>query len=154
MRWDGHQVKCVEANGHRRASSIKSLGRNLGHLLQMKMIRGSAQGNTWMGSRWRLCCRVKQGVQTKGSSEEGDWVILHLRKLALSPVVVHSAVSDSLQPLGLLHAGLACPPVSPRTHSNSCPSSRRWCHPTISPSVVPFSTCLQCFPAPGSFPLH
>ena len=51
----------------------------------------------------------------------------------------------------LQHARLPCPSPTPRTCSNSCPSSR-WCHPTISSSVVPFSSCLQSFPASGAFP--
>ena len=61
---------------------------------------------------------------------------------------------DSLQPHGLQYARLPCPPSSPRVCSNSCPLSW-WCHPTqaISSSVVPFSFCLQCFPASGSFPM-
>ena len=57
---------------------------------------------------------------------------------------------DSLQPHGLQHARPPCPSPTPRVHSNSCPLSR-WCHPTISPSVIPFSSRLQCFPASGSF---
>ena len=57
-------------------------------------------------------------------------------------------VSDSLQPHGLQHASLPCPSPLPRVYSNSCPLSR-WCHPTISSSVVPFSSCLQSFPASG-----
>ena len=57
-------------------------------------------------------------------------------------------MSDSLQLHGLQHTSLPCPSLSPRVCSNSCPSSW-WCHPTISPSVVPFSSCLQSFP--GSF---
>ena len=56
-----------------------------------------------------------------------------------------SVVSDSLQPHGLQHTRLPCTPPTPRTCSNSCLSSR-WCHPTLSPSVVPFSSCLQYFP--------
>ena len=60
-------------------------------------------------------------------------------------------MSNSLQPHGLLHARLPCPSPTPGACSNSCPSSR-WCHPTISSSVVPFSSCLQSFPASGSFP--
>ena len=60
-----------------------------------------------------------------------------------------SVVSDSLQPHGLHHASLPCPSSSPRIWSNSCPLSQ-WCHPTISSSVYPFS-CLQSFPASGSF---
>ena len=60
-------------------------------------------------------------------------------------------LSDSLQPHGLQQARLPCPP-SPRAWSNSCPLSR-WCHPTISSSIVPFSSWPQSFPASGSFPM-
>ena len=63
-----------------------------------------------------------------------------------------SVVSDSLWPHGLQHARPPCPSPTPRACSDSCPSSR-WCHPTILSSVVPFSSCLQCFPASGSFPM-
>ena len=59
-------------------------------------------------------------------------------------------VSDSLQPHGLQHFRLPCPSPSPWACSNSRPLSR-WCHPTISSSVVPFSSCLLSFPASGSF---
>ena len=62
----------------------------------------------------------------------------------------HSVVSDSLQPHGLQHARPPCPSPTPGVHSNSCLLSR-WCHPTISSSVVPFSSCPQSFPASGSF---
>ena len=61
-----------------------------------------------------------------------------------------SVVSDSLQPHGLQHARLPCPSPSPGACASSCPSSW-WCHPTSSSSVVPFSSCLQSFPASGSF---
>ena len=60
-----------------------------------------------------------------------------------------SVVSDSLRPHGLQHARPPCPSPTPRVHPNPCPSSR-WCHPTISSSVVPFSSCPQSFPASGS----
>ena len=62
----------------------------------------------------------------------------------------HSIGSDSLWPYGLQHPRLPCPSQTPRACSNSCPSSR-WCHPTISSSVIPFSFCLQSFPVSGSF---
>ena len=55
-------------------------------------------------------------------------------------------MSDSLPPHRLQHARLPCPSPTPRNCSNSCPSSQ-WCHPTISSSVAPFSSCLQSFPA-------
>ena len=67
-----------------------------------------------------------------------------------SVLLSHSVVSDSLQPHGLQHARPPCPSPIPRVHSNSCPS-RRWCYPIISSSVIPFSSCLQSFPASGSF---
>ena len=60
-------------------------------------------------------------------------------------------MSDSLPPHGLQHARLPCSPPTPGAYSNSCPSSL-WCHPTISSSVVPFSSHLQSSPASGSFP--
>ena len=60
-----------------------------------------------------------------------------------------SVVSDSLRPHGLQHARPPCPSPTPGVYSNSCPLSR-WCHPTSSSSVVPFSSCLQPFPASGS----
>ena len=63
-----------------------------------------------------------------------------------------SVVSNSLQPYGLQHTRFPCPSPTPRACSNSSPSSW-WCHPTISSSFVPFSSCLQSFPASGSFPM-
>ena len=62
----------------------------------------------------------------------------------------HLVMSSSLQPHGLQHARPPCPSPAPRAHSNSYPLSR-WCHPTISSSVIPFSSHLQSFPASGSF---
>ena len=62
----------------------------------------------------------------------------------------HSVMSNSLRPHGLQHARFPCPSPTPGACSNSCPLSQ-WCHPTISSSVAPFSSCLQSFPASGSF---
>ena len=64
-----------------------------------------------------------------------------------------SIVSDSLQSHGLQHARPPCPSPTPRAYPNSCALSR-WCHPTISCSVIPFSSCLQCFSASGSFQMR
>ena len=61
-----------------------------------------------------------------------------------------SVMFDSLWPHGLQHARPPCPSPTHRVYSNSCPLSQ-WCHPTISSSVVPFSSHLQSFPASGSF---
>ena len=70
----------------------------------------------------------------------------------LSVQFSRSVVSDSLQIHGLQHARPPCPSPTPRVYSNSCPLSQ-WCHSTTSLSVVPFSSCLQTFPASGSFPM-
>ena len=61
----------------------------------------------------------------------------------------HSVVSDSLRPHELQHSRPPCPPPTPGVHSNSCPSSW-WCHPAISSSVIPFSSCPQSLPASES----
>ena len=68
--------------------------------------------------------------------------LLHGLKVQFS----RSVMSDSLRPHGLQHARPPCPLPTPRACSNSCPLSQR-CHPTISSSVVPFSSCFQSFPA-------
>ena len=61
-----------------------------------------------------------------------------------------SVMPNSLRPHGLQHTRLPCPSPTPGVHSNSCPSSQ-WCHPAISSSVIPFSSCPQSFPASESF---
>ena len=63
-----------------------------------------------------------------------------------------SVLSHSLGPHGMQYARLPCPSPTPGSCSNSCPSTW-WCHPTISSSVVPFSSRLQSFPASGVFPM-
>ena len=63
-----------------------------------------------------------------------------------------SVMSDSLQQHGWQHTRPPCSSPTPRVHPNPCPLSW-WCHPAISSSVVPFSTCPQSFPASGSFPM-
>ena len=83
--------------------------------------------------------------------------LLHASNLNWSPIFSsvqfnHSVIYNSLRPHGLQHARVTCPSPTPGAYSNSCPSSL-WCHSTNSSSVVPFSFCLQSFPASGSFPM-
>ena len=78
------------------------------------------------------------------------FVILEI--LRVSVQFSHSVVSNSLWPHELQHARPPCPSPTPRVHPNSCASSW-WCHPAISFSVVPFSSCPQSLPASGSFPM-
>ena len=89
------------------------------------------------------------------SAQQLTWLGTWTVRLVLNPSIQFScsAVSDSFWPHGLQHARPPCPSPTPGANSNSCPSSR-WCHPNISPSVIPFSSCLQSFPASGSFPTN
>ena len=64
-----------------------------------------------------------------------------------------SVMSNPLWPHGLQHGRIPCPSPTPRVYPNPCPSSQ-WCHPTISSSVGPFSSCLQSFPELGSFQMN
>ena len=76
-----------------------------------------------------------------------DFIMLY--KNITSVQFSHSVVSSSVQPHGLQHTRPLCPSPTPGVYPNSCPLSR-WCHPTISSSIIPFS-CPQSFPASGSF---
>ena len=92
---------------------------------------------------WYLAYRVL--------SITGKWRMSLLGRLSESVSQFScSVMSDSLWPHGLQHARPPCPSPTPRVYSNSCPLSR-WCHPTISSSVIPFFSGLQSFPASGSF---
>ena len=112
---------------------------------------------------WRILGTVEPGgLPSMGSHRVGhDWsdlaaaaawlVILNILQFS-SVQFSHSVPFDSLRPHGLQHARPPCPSPTPRVYSNSCPLSW-WCHLTISSSVIPFSSCLQSFPASGSFPM-
>ena len=83
-----------------------------------------------------------------------SWLgIVILLKWTCSSLFSHKVMSSSLWPYGLQHTRLPCPSLSPRVFSNSCPLSQ-WCHPTITSSIVSFSSCPQFFPATRSFPMN
>ena len=96
----------------------------------------------------------KEKEKKKHPASEISCINQHFSVLCIGFIqsVQSSVVSDSLQPHGLQHARLSCPSPTPGAFSNSCPSSW-WCHPTISSSAAHFSSCLQFFLAPGSFPM-
>jgi len=87
-----------------------------------------------------------------------EWVAISLGDVLISSFLFSSVqfscsvVSISFRPHEPQHARPPCPSPTPRVHPNPY-SSSRWCHPTISSSVVPFSSCPQSFPASGSFPM-
>ena len=77
----------------------------------------------------------------------------NLISVSISSVQIsRSVISNSLRPHESQHARPPCPSPTPGVHSNTCPSSR-WCHPAISFSVIPFSSCPQSLPASESFPM-
>ena len=79
-------------------------------------------------------------------------IIWHRTNMDTSVQFSRSIVSDSLWPHESQHTRPSCPSPTPGAYSNTCPSSR-WCHPAISSSVIPFSSCPQSFPASGYFPM-
>ena len=96
------------------------------------------------GRGWESGRERKQAMKGELSGQSSSWAN------GASVQLSHSVVSDSLRPHEPKHARPPCPSPTPGVHPNPCPSSR-WCHPTISSSVVPFSSCPQSFPASGSF---
>ena len=111
----------------------------------MKAVLKSAMGMSSEACFWNQ-------VGAKGYSPEILGPSTHLSSLLYLLLLLfsHWVVSDSLWPHGLKHTRLPCPSLSPKVCSNSCRLSR-WCHPTISCFVAPFSCCPQSFPASGSF---
>ena len=100
--------------------------------------------------------RIREGVMMTGAEvrviqfEDGEYC--QPSEAESSVELSHSVVSESLQPHEPQHARLTCPLPAPRVYSNPCPLSQ-CCHPTITSSVIRFSSCLQSFLASGSFPM-
>ena len=91
-----------------------------------------------------FCLRVQ--LLIIGTFFEKNWDHSDINFFSSSVQFSHSVVSDSLRPHESQHARPPCPSLTPGVHLNSCPLSR-WCHPTISSSVIPFSFCPQSLPA-------
>ena len=103
---------------------------------------------------WKCCTQYvsKFGKLSSGyRTGKGQFSFQSQRRATASSVQFsHSFASDSLWPHGLQHTRSPCPSPTPGVYSNLCPLSW-WCHPTISSSVIPFSSCFQSFPASDSF---
>ena len=91
-----------------------------------------------------ICCIIKKAREFQES--------IYICFIDFSVQFSHTVGSDILWPHGLQHSRSPCPSSTPGVYSNSCPLNQ-WCHPTISSSVIPFSSCLQSFPVSGSFPV-
>ena len=119
--------------------------------------------STYSSSSWSFNC-ISGSFLTIGLAIDGfryDYSIIAMtRYLARAHTLPqfssvqfsHSVVSNSLWPHGIQHTRPPCLSPTPRVYPNPCPLSR-WCHPTISSSVIPFSSYPQSFPASGSFPM-
>ena len=103
-------------------------------------------------------CYMAQETQTGLGINLGGWDGEEIggrfkgERIYVSVQLSHSVVSDCLRPQEPQHARPPCPPPTPGVHPNPCPLSQ-WCHPIISSSVVPFSSCPQSFPSSVSFPM-
>ena len=115
-----------DSEGQESLACCSPWGRRVGHDWAIEQQQSKNEGG-----------RVsKKQMATKGEFSSGQFS--------------HSVVSNSLRPHESQHTRPLCPPLAPRVYSNSCPLSR-WCHPTISSSVVPFSSWLQSFQHQGLF---
>ena len=121
--------------------------------ISKKLYKDIAQKQrTWFSScKWLITSSVQQMKQNQ------KWIAklqvrLVLLKYFSSVQISSSVVSNSLRPHESQHTRPPCPLPTPGVYSNSCPSSW-WCHPAISSSVIPFSSCPQSLPASGSFPM-
>ena len=101
---------------------------------------------------WRSKTRICRWFQGFDHSDKDNNFSVLPMLVFRSVQFSHSVVSNSLWPHGMQHTRPPYPSPTPRVYPNSCPLSC-WCHPTIIFSVVPFSSCLQSFPASGSFPM-
>ena len=132
----GKKFSCNAGDAGSIPGSRRYPGGGHGNSLQYSCLENSVDRRAWLAKAHRL---------TKSWAHSNDY---HIYIYQIS----HSVVSDSLRPHELQHARPPCPSPTPRVHSDSRPSSQ-CCHPAISSSVVPFSSCPQSFPASESFPM-
>ena len=142
------------------------IGEGNGKPVQCSCLENPRDGGAWRAAVFGVA-QSRTGLKWLSSSSHSDqglavYIHIHLCTIfffafSLSinmQIICHfSSVAQScptLRPQGLQNARPPCPSPIPAVYSNSCPYSQ-WCHPTISSSVVPFTSCLQSFPASGSF---
>ena len=117
-----------------------------GNPLQCSCLENPRDGGAWWAAIYGVTQSWTRLKQLSSSSSSCLKALSHKLDISLLLLFSHSVVSNSLWPRRLQHTRLSGPSPSPGACSNSCPSSH-WCHPTISSSIVLFSSCLQSFPA-------
>ena len=130
-------------------TSVFLPGESQGRGAWLAAIYGVAQSRTRLQRLSSCSSDITQEVSLLLLQEGGLFSVQISSKNKKINVQFSSVVSDSLRPHGLQHARHPCPSPTHGVYSNSCPLSW-WCHPTFSSSVIPFSSCLQSFPATGS----
>ena len=138
--------------------SLSCTGEGNGNPLQCSSLENPRDGGAWWAAVYGVAQNWTQLKWLSSSSSTIKNNLLfqvsnnpaHFMFNTSSVQFSRSVLSDSLWPHGLQHTRPPCPSPIPWVYSNSCPSSQ-WCHPIILSSVIPFS-CLQVFPASGSFP--
>ena len=151
------------ANEHIRCSTsliiwgmqIKTTVRYHPILIRMATVFKKTENNKYLMRMWREwnpCALLVEVWNVQPLWKVVCWFLKKLKIELPSVQFSHTVMSDSLQPHESQHARPPCLSPTPGVHSNSHPSSR-WCHPVISSSVVPFSSCPQSLPASESFPM-
>ena len=149
--------QCRRRRRHRRCRLHPRSGRSSGEWNCFPLQDSCLENSMGRGAWWATVLGVKRvghNWETENTHTDSSWKHIGLWSIVLfsSFQFSHSVVSNSLRPHESQHARPPCPSPTPRVYSNPCPLSR-WCHPTISSSVIPFSSCSQSFTASGSFPM-
>ena len=126
----------------------------------MTLARTVSQKSSYLRSWWGHSCDfrillrflISMDITMRDNKAKLLHLTDHMTLTVISVQFSPSVMSDSLRPHESQHARPPCPSPTPGVHPNPCLSSRR-CHPTISSSVIPFSSCPHSFPASGSFPM-
>ena len=155
----GKMDNTLGLNMSRLPRDIRESPLTIWELLTFIHTSSSRQGWRWQSRRTlaismlekRYSGASRESVVTCVESDVLAFLLQRGNQFASSSVQFsHPVISDSLWPHEPQHARPPCPSPTPRVYPNSCPLSQ-WCHPTISSSVIPFSSCPQSFPASGSF---
>ena len=154
LLWAGHCQPVLSLVGHApfltcEGSLLRMLSCSLSHARKLavwSLYWRTVESDTLESKIWylclvRMCASARMLPNSNNNQTDQDFGLVQFS---------HSIMSDSLWLRGLQHARLPCPSPNPGAYSNSCASSQ-WYHPTISSSVIPFSSHLQSFPASGLF---
>ena len=138
---------------HRKLEHLQILISGPGTVRVVSWNQASTESQSLLSETWQIDDKVHEGRIKHKNDKERNLYIGRGNILLNSTTFSSGAhLCPTLWPCGPQHARPPCPSLTPRLHSDSCPLSQ-WCHPAISYSSVPFSSCPQSFPVSGSFPV-